>query len=164
MNNMKKKNNGMLILGAIGGVIALLIMAVLSLTTMANEDKLKENPYGTKELNEATVELLDNPNYQNIILPDALQEKIKTGDTVYAYLFSPQCKYCVNFTPKLMPIADEYNLHIDQLNMLEFDSAWETYQVESIPTLLVFKDGKEVSRLIGDNTEDQVRQFFDSVK
>lgn len=161
---MNKKNNNALILGIIGGIIVLLFVAIIVLTNMSNNDKMKDNPYGTEDLYQSTIDLLDDENYQNIILPDALKDKIATGETVYAYLFSPECIHCKNFTPTLISVADEYDIEIDQLNVLEFDSEWETYQINSTPSLLVFKDGKEVSRLVGDNPAENVRQFFDSVK
>lgn len=131
---------------------------------MSNDNKMKDNPYGTEDLRQSTIDLLDDENYQNIILPDALKEKIETGETVYVYLFSPECVHCKNFTPKLMPVAEEYDIHVDQLNVLEYENGWQEYNIDSTPSLLVFKDGKEFSRLVGDHPEENVRQFFDSVK
>jgi len=161
---MNKKNNNALILGIIGGIIVLLFVAIIVLTNMSNDNKMKDNPYGTEDLRQSTIDLLDDENYQNIILPDALKEKIETGETVYAYLFSPECVHCKNFTPKLMPVAEEYDIHVDQLNVLEYENGWQEYNIDSTPSLLVFKDGKEFSRLVGDHPKENVRQFFDSVK
>lgn len=148
-------------LGIIGGVVALLLVVVIVLTNMQNNAKLKNNPYGTNDLNQATIDLLKDKNYQNIILPDDLQSKIESGKPTIAYLFSPLCQHCRNFTPKLMPLAKELNLEINQLNVLEFEDAWDDYQITATPTLIYFKDGVEVSRLIGDHDVDDVREFFE---
>jgi thioredoxin 1 len=147
----------------IGSIIVVLFAAIVLLTKLSNNDKLADNPYETNKLNQATIDLLDDPNYQNIILPDDLTDKIASGEPTLAYMFSPLCSHCKNFTPKLMPIADELDLDIDQLNVLEFDKAWATYNVEATPTLIYFNNGEEVARLLGDVSEADLRAFFDTI-
>lgn len=151
-------------LGIIGGVVILLFIGMIVLTNMSNSDKLKDNPYGTKNLQQPTIDLLDDENYQNIILPEDLEKKIESGEEVFAYMFSPICVHCKQFTPKLMPVAEEEGIHIDQLNVYEYENAWTTYQLDATPTLIYFKDGKEVTRLVGDYSQGEVRQFFADVK
>lgn len=130
---------------------------------MSNKDKLAENPYGTNELNQATIDLLTDANYQNIILPEPLQAKIDSGEPVLAYLFSPLCSHCKNMTPKLMPIAEENDVQVDQLNVLEYDQGFTTYNIDSTPTLIYFDNGVEVTRLVGDAPEETIHQFFNDV-
>ncbi|MFP3918818.1 thioredoxin family protein [Lysinibacillus telephonicus] len=153
-------------LGIIGAVVVVLFIVIILLTNLANQNKLKDNPYGTDNLRQSTIDLLDNENYQNIILPEALEEKIASGEPVVAYLFSPECQYCMKMTPALMPIADEVGVHIDQLNILEYDQGWDEYNVEYTPTLIYFKDGKEVSRIVGDysDKEQVIYDFLEQVK
>lgn len=148
----------------IGGVVILLFIGIIILTNMSNSDKLKDNPYGTENLQQPTIDLLDDENYQNIILPEDLEKKIESGEEVFAYMFSPICVHCKQFTPKLMPIAEEEGIHIDQLNVYEYENAWTTYQLKATPTLIYFKDGKEVTRIVGDYSKDEVRKFFADVK
>ena len=59
-------------LAIFGGVIVVLFIAIIALTNMSNSDKLEDNPYGTDDLKQSTIDLLTDENYQNIILPDAL--------------------------------------------------------------------------------------------
>ena len=150
-------------LAIIGGIIIVLFIGIIVLNNMSNSDKLEDNPYGTDNLNQATIDLLDDENYQNIILPEDLEAKIESGEDVFAYLFSPLCSYCVQFTPKLMEVAGEEGIQIDQLNVLEFESAKAAYKLEATPTLVYFEDGKEVARIVGDYSKDEIRQFFESV-
>lgn len=149
-------------LGIIGAIVVLLFAGIILLQNKSNSDKLGDNPYDTDNLQQATIDLLDDKNYQNIILPDALDTKIKSGEGVFAYMFSPTCEHCKAFTPKLMPIADDLDIQIDQLNVLEYQNAWTTYTIEATPTLIYFKDGKEVNRLVGDADEATTRQFLES--
>lgn len=150
-------------LGIIGAAVVLLFAAIIVLTNMSNSSKLKDNPYGTDNLQQSTIDLLDDENYQNIILPDDLQAKIDSGEGVFAYMFSPECIHCKRFTPKLMPVAEQEGIQIDQLNVLEYENAWTTYQLKNTPTLIYFENGEEVTRLVGDHDEKSVRQFFAGV-
>lgn len=147
----------------IGAAVVLLFAAIIVLTNMSNSDKMKDNPYDTDNLQQSTIDLLDDENYQNIILPNDLQAKIDSGEGVFAYMFSPECSHCKQFTPKLMPVAEQEGIQIDQLNVLEYENAWTTYQLQGTPTLIYFENGEEVSRLYGDHNEESVRQFFASV-
>ena len=147
----------------IGAAVVLLFAAIIVLTNMSNSDKMKDNPYDTDNLQQSTIDLLDDENYQNIILPDDLQAKIDSGEGVFAYMFSPECGHCMNFTPKLMPVAEQEDIQIDQLNVLEYENAWTTYQLQGTPTLIYFENGEEVTRLVGDHDEESIRQFFASV-
>ena len=147
----------------IGAAVVLLFAAIIVLTNMSNSDKMKDNPYDTDNLQQSTIDLLDDKNYQNIILPADLQAKIESGEGVFAYMFSPECGHCMNFTPKLMNVAEQEDIQIDQLNVLEYENAWTTYQLQGTPTLIYFENGEEVTRLYGDKDENSIRQFFASV-
>lgn len=150
-------------LGIIAAIVVILFAIVIVLTNMSNKSKLENNPYGTNNLKQSTIDLLDNPNYQNIILPDALEDKIASGEPVLAYLFSPECSYCKELTPRLMPLAEEMGVHIDQLNVLEFESAWNDYALDSTPTLIYFENGEEVERIVGALPDEVFRTFFEEV-
>ncbi len=65
-----------------------------------------------------------------------------------------------------MPAAEEVGVHIDQLNILEYQPGWAEYQVTSTPTLIYFNEGKEVERLEGDYSQqlDQVKTFLEQAK
>ncbi|MFC7686796.1 thioredoxin family protein [Ureibacillus sp. GCM10028918] len=153
-------------LGILGAIVVVLFAAIIILTNLSNEDKLDNNPYDTDNLRQSTIDLLDDENYQNIILPEALKEKIDSGEPVVAYMFSPECTHCQAMTPSLMPIADEVGVQIDQYNVLEYEQGWNDYSVEATPTLIYFKDGKEVNRIVGDYSKDTkvIYDFLEQAK
>ena len=74
----------------IGGVIIAIFVLIIVLSNKADESKLKDNPYGTDKLRQSTVNLIGDENYNNIILPDELAKKVKAGESVTAYFFSPE--------------------------------------------------------------------------
>jgi thioredoxin 1 len=144
----------------IGGIIVAIFILIVVLSNKSNETKLKENPYGTEKLEQSTINLIGNENYNNIILPDELAKKVKSGDPVTAYFFSPECSYCLEMTPVLMPIAKEMDVTVYQYNLLEFNPQATSYGITSTPTLVHFKDGKEVGRMVGAQPADNIRAFF----
>ena len=153
-------------LAIVGSIIVILCIAIVLLTNKSQNDiiEVHDNPYGTDDLHPSTIEFLADENYQNIILPDDLQNKIESDEGTYAYFFSPTCQYCKAFTPVLMPIAEEYGVKIDQLNVLEFNLASNTYRIESTPTLIYFENGEEVARIVGDAPKEVVHEFFQSTE
>lgn len=142
-------------------IIVVLFAGVAILTNIQKEKAVEGNIYKKSDLEAATVEQLDDPNYQNIILPDELEDKLDSEENVTVYFFSSTCVYCKQTTPELMPLADDLGVDIDQYNLLEFEEGWEKYNIESTPTLVQFKNGKEVNRIIGYNEPDVFKQWLE---
>ncbi|HEY9571412.1 MAG TPA: thioredoxin family protein [Metalysinibacillus sp.] len=146
---------------AIGGVVIVLLVAIILLTNMSNKDKLKsaDNPYGDKKLQQPTIDLLQDENYQNITLPEDLKAKIDSGEEVNAYFFSPTCTHCRALTPKLMPILEDKGIEVNQINLLEYDE-WDTYNITATPTFIHFDGGAEVERFEGNLPEEELEAFL----
>ncbi|WP_043932195.1 thioredoxin family protein [Bacillus sp. EB01] len=148
------------------GIIIILFAGTAYLTSLSNKEKVDEkNPYGKDNLHPETVAQLKDPNYQNIIKLDGLQEKLDNGEDATVYFYSPTCPHCKVATPILMPLADDMDINIDQLNVLEYESAWDEFAIEGTPTLIRFEDGKEVARVTGGQDKAQYQQWLeDNVK
>ncbi|WP_068675745.1 thioredoxin family protein [Oceanobacillus sp. Castelsardo] len=148
---------------AIIGVIVVLVIALFFVVQYQNNQKTNgaDNPYGTSDLEQATIDQLDDPNYQNQILPDELQSKLENGEDVTVYFFSPTCVYCQNTTPYLAPLAEENDVDMKMFNLLEFGEEGMPYAIKNTPTLVHFKDGEEVARIVGQQPEEEFQKFFD---
>ncbi|MGJ9459337.1 thioredoxin family protein [Oceanobacillus sp. CF4.6] len=144
------------------GSIVVLFVALFFVIDYKNNQALdsNENPYGTNDLDQATIDQLDDPLYQNIILPNDLNEKIDNGEEVTVYFYSPTCVYCQNTTPYLAPLAEDMNIDMKKFNLLEFGQEGLSYNIESTPTLVHFENGEEVSRLVGQYPEEEYEVFF----
>ena len=55
---------------------------------------------------------------------------------------------CKEATPILTPLAEELGIDLVQYNLLEFEQGWDDYDIEGTPTIVQFKDGKEVARIV----------------
>ena len=146
------------------GSIVVLLVALLFVMDYRNTQTVEkaDNPYGTTDLEQPTIDQLNDPNYANQILPDELEETIENGESVTVYFFSPTCVYCQQTTPYLVPLAEDNDIDMKQFNLLEFGDQAGSYAIESTPTLVHFEDGEEVARIVGQQDEDEFQQFFNN--
>ncbi|WP_203364111.1 thioredoxin family protein [Bacillus sp. REN10] len=141
-------------------IILILFGGIVFLTKYQQNEASKDNPYGKDDLHPETIKQLDDPNYQNLIMPDELEKKLADGEDVTVYFFSPTCSHCVATTPILMPLAKEQKVDVKQYNVLEFEQGWDEFAIEATPTLIHFENGKEKARLEGSHSKAEYKQFF----
>ncbi|GAA0327926.1 hypothetical protein GCM10008967_18000 [Bacillus carboniphilus] len=143
-------------------VIVLLFGGMIVLNNMQNAAKMKNNPYGTDELKQSTIDQFDDPLYTtNIILPEELEEKLANGEDVTVYFFSPECGYCKEATPIVSPLAEDLGVEMVKYNVLEFEQAWPKYGLEATPTIIKFKDGQEYQRITGLFDKEIYEKWFE---
>lgn len=85
-------------------------------------------------------------------ISDSNFEDIITGELpVMVDFWAPWCGPCRMISPVVEELSDEYqdNVLICKCNVDDNDEAPLKYAVRNIPTLLFFKDGKLVDRLVG---------------
>lgn len=145
-----------------GAVIVALFAILIVVVQMQNKEASEGNPYGKETLHPKTIEQLDDPLYQNQILPDELEAKLSNGEDVTVYFYSPICPHCQRVTPILVPLAEEYDIDLKKLNVLEFEEAWDEYGINGTPTLIHFENGEEAARMEGENEEDVFRLFLET--
>ncbi|WP_423409549.1 thioredoxin family protein [Heyndrickxia sp. MSNUG] len=141
-------------------IIVGLFAALFFVTKAQNEEKAEGNPFGKEALHPETVKQLEDPNYQNIITPDELEKALKNGEDATVYFYSPTCPHCVRTTPIVSPLAKEMDVNLVQYNLLEFEQGWNDYGIKSTPTIVQYKDGKEVNRIVGYQDEPVFEQWF----
>ena len=89
---------------------------------------------------------------KRIELTDAkFREMIQNHPLVVVDCWAPWCAPCRMVAPILEELAREYagRISFGKLNVDENQSVALEHQIMSIPTLLVFKNGKLVDRIIG---------------
>jgi len=68
----------------------------------------------------------------------------------------------------MMPVLDKLSEELDgkikirKLNVDQNPKMREKYKILGCPTLIIFKDGKELKRMIGAHSENQIIEIFNS--
>lgn len=89
------------------------------------------------------------------------KEEIKKG-VILVDFYADWCGPCRMLTPVLEKVAQKMQGTASVVK-LDIDQAQRTaagFQVTSIPTLILFKEGKEVGRLVGLRNEDDIKDFI----
>ena len=145
-------------------IIVVIFGALAFLTTYQNNQKAEGNPYGKAKLDPATIGQLDDPLYQNQILPDDLKQRLDDGESLTVYFYSPTCVYCQQTTPIVGPLTEELGIDLKRFNLLEFEDGWNDFNIESTPTMIHFVDGKEEKRVVGLQEEDVFKSWLSDIK
>lgn len=94
---------------------------------------------------------------------DRFQKNIKNGVTLIDFNAN-WCAPCKAQEPIIKKLADTYQnrASIIEINIDEHRSLATKYMVQSIPTLIIFKDGKEIKRFVGLQSEATISKSLDS--
>jgi thioredoxin 1 len=73
------------------------------------------------------------------------------------------CGPCRMITPIVAEVADEYKgkIKVAKVNIDENEAIPSQYNIKGIPTLIIFKNGKDIAIKIGALTKSQLISFID---
>ena len=85
------------------------------------------------------------------VTDDNFEETIKKNSLVLVDFWANWCGPCRALAPTIEELAKESSgkVLISKLDVDENPATAERFQVFSIPTMILFKDGKEIERLVG---------------
>jgi thioredoxin 1 len=89
-------------------------------------------------------------------------EVIESKIPVLVDIYAPWCKPCTNFLPIIIKIAEEFKdkIKASKINIDENEAIVSQYNVMAVPTLLFFKQGKLIEKLIGTQKESTIREVI----
>ena len=90
-------------------------------------------------------------------------EVLKSEQPVLVDFWAPWCGPCRMIAPAVEEIANEYQgkVRVGKLNTDQARQAAINYRIQSIPTLLLFKDGKPAEQLLGAVPKQQITAMLD---
>lgn len=88
------------------------------------------------------------------------QDTLERYPVVLVDFWADWCGPCKMMEPVLEELASEYkgDLVVGKMNVDKNGTVPNQFQVSSIPTLVLFKDGEPVERLVGAMQKDQLSQ------
>ena len=92
-------------------------------------------------------------------------ETIKANEIVLIDFYASWCGPCKMLSPILEQVAKERpNILIGKVNIDFEQIVSKEYNVWTIPTIIIFKNGKEYLRTLGFKTKEMLLELIDSVK
>ncbi len=77
--------------------------------------------------------------------------------------WAPWCVYCRRIEPAYEKVGSEYaeQLIVGKVNIDDEPQLAERYQVEVIPTLIVFKEGEPAARIVAPDSKAKIESFIE---
>lgn len=138
------------------------LFLLLSAACFANED-IKTNSENSSKVFYLEEKLVSKEISVDELNDENFSSKIEEGYVLVDF-FAPWCGPCRSFGPIFVKVAQDMQ-GIASFYKLNVDNASKTtseYQVKSIPTIVLFRDGKEISRHVGSLTEEGLKEFVES--
>lgn len=136
-----------------GLIIAIVVVAALAFLAIRAWNKMKNTPVAEDS---HLIEQLTEQNFNN---------KIKKG-VVLVDFWADWCMPCRMMAPILNEVAEasEGKATVYKLNVDEYQQVAAQYGIRNIPTMILFKDGKEFERLVGMKTKESLMSSLDKAK
>ncbi|KAB2440493.1 thioredoxin family protein [Bacillus luti] len=131
-----------------GGIIIVLFAAIFAVTQMEK----KNASTGEKDY------------YSNKISLEDLNKNIEDKKEQVIYFYQTSCSHCQKVSPIVVPLAKDLNVDMKVIDIENLNAPWDTYDIKGTPTIIHFKDGKEVSRISGEQSKEKFKEWFEQTK
>jgi thioredoxin 2 len=113
-------------------------------------------PLVTTQQKTIPVEVTDNSFAREVLMPDT---------SVLVDCWAPWCSPCRTLSPIIDELASDYanGVKVVKLNVDENPVTASQYGIRSIPTMLFFKEGKLVERLVGAQSKEEIEKHLLSI-
>jgi thioredoxin 1 len=105
------------------------------------------------------------PNIVTLTEGNFAQEVLKSATPVVVDFWAEWCGPCKMIAPVLDELAGEYDgrVKIGKVNIDEFQQIAINYNINSIPTLLLFKNGQVADQVVGMRSKRDLKASLDRV-
>ena len=99
---------------------------------------------------------VDDTNFDQMVL--------QSSKPVMVDLWAPWCRPCLMVAPILDELADEYDGRISfvKVDVDQNPKTASRYNIMSIPSLLIFKNGEPVSHIVGVRPKGELKRSLDA--
>lgn len=89
-------------------------------------------------------------------------EKLISSGLVVVDIFAPWCGPCKMLSPNIEHVVKELNVDLVKVNSDDNMGIATKFKVMSVPTLLIFKNGKLIDTKIGYMEKDELKKWIES--
>jgi len=93
------------------------------------------------------------------------QQVLKSKTPVLVDFWAPWCRPCIMAAPVLEELAEEYagRITFAKLDVDQNAKTAASYNIMAIPNLIIFKNGKPVSQIVGYKPKAELKRDLDAV-
>lgn len=91
------------------------------------------------------------------------QDVLQSDKPVLVDFWAAWCAPCRMLAPTVEAVAEKYgeNARVVKLNVDDNPSVSQRYGIKGIPTLILFKNGKEEDRVVGATSKEAISRMID---
>jgi thioredoxin 1 len=91
------------------------------------------------------------------------QEVLKSGKPVLVDFWAEWCAPCRMLTPTVEAVAQQFSetATVVKLNVDDNPATAGQYGIKGIPTLILFREGKEVERVVGATSKESIARLIE---
>ncbi|EEL47150.1 Thioredoxin [Bacillus cereus Rock3-42] len=131
-----------------GGIIIVLFAAIFAVTQMEKKNASTD----------------EKGYYSNKISLEDLNKNIEDKKEQTIYFYQTSCVHCQKVSPIVVPLAKDLNVDMKVIDIENLNEPWDKYNIQGTPTIIHFKDGKEISRISGEQSKDKFKEWFEQTK
>lgn len=93
---------------------------------------------------------------------ELFSQSVAGSKPVLVEFWAPWCVYCRRIAPALSKIAEEYanELTVGQVNIDDEPSVAAREQIEVIPTLVLYREGKALASIVAPESKAKLDEFI----
>ncbi|MEI4804415.1 thioredoxin family protein [Bacillus sp. FJAT-51639] len=126
-----------------GGIVIALLIAIFAVSNIEQKEETKTDYYTNK------------------ISLDDIRKNIQEKKDQTIYFYQTSCPHCHKVSPIIVPMAKDMNIDMKVIDLEnEPKAVWDEFKITGTPTTIHFKEGKEVSRIEGEQPKDEFKKWF----
>lgn len=126
-----------------GGIVIALLIAIFAVSNIEQKEEAKTDYYTNK------------------ISLDDIRKNIQEKKDQTIYFYQTSCPHCHKVSPIIVPMAKDMNIDVKVIDLEnEAKAVWDELKITGTPTIIHFKEGKEVSRIEGEQPKDEFKKWF----
>jgi thioredoxin 1 len=97
------------------------------------------------------------------VTKDEFTELVESEEYTLVQFSASWCGPCKMLTKTLESMENEYSFRVAKIDIDQERELARTYGIRSVPTMIVFKDGEEIKRTVGNKPRPAIQEFMEIV-